>query len=663
MKVKVAGATLNQIPIDWTGNKKRILSAIDLAQKENVSVLCLPELSITGYGCEDVFFNINTHQKSLEILFELLPSTQNLVTVLGLPIMFQGNLFNCVAVVANGQLLGFVPKKNLAREGVHYETRWFKAWPVGHVRQIELHGQTYPIGDLYFDFSGLKLGLEICEEAWTSQRPGYSLAQRGVDLILNPSASHFSFGKLKVRQRFVSDGSRAFNVGYIYSNLVGNEAGRIIYDGGVLIADGGEIIAQGERFTYKEASITSEIIDVDRNRVVRSRTTSQDPDLSEKDNLCIVSHFKIPLLTNSLPKKNSETLVPAWENSKFLKEEEFSRAVALGLFDFLRKSRQNGFVISLSGGIDSSAVTLLCRLSLDFAVQDIGFENLKIQLAHTPYVSQAKDLEDLAKEYITCAYQATENSSLETLEAARAIATEAGATFYEWSVNQVLKNYLDIYESAFKEKLSWDKDDTTLQNIQARVRGPGIWILANVKKALLLSTSNRSEAAVGYATMDGDTCGCISPIGGVDKNFLRQWAQWMKDFGPTGLKPFLSFKDVLSQPPTAELRPPDHQQTDEEDLMPYDILDAIETLAIHEKKSPLECFLSLSNTVSDQKKLKSWVIKFFQLWCRNQWKRERYAPAFHLDNASLDPKTWCRFPIIMSGYQEEIKELENYRAE
>ncbi len=676
MQIKVAGSTLNQIPLDWSGNKKRILEAIRLSEEQDVRVLCLPEMSITGYGCEDVFFNPHIHEKALDTLFELLPFTKNLVTIFGLPMIFQGNLFNCTAVVANGKLLGFVPKKNLAREGVHYEPRWFKAWPAELIRHIEFEKVSYPIGDIHFDFEGLKIGFEICEEAWTAQRPGATLAARGVDIILNPSASHFAFEKIKVRQGFVCEGSRAFNVGYVYSNLLGNEAGRIIFDGGVLIADGGQIVAQGERFSFKDVTLTSAVIDVERNRVVRSRTASQSPELFEKSDLCIEVPFKV---SNALNFKNVLNL-EAWENSKTLKEEEFSRAVSLGLFDFVRKSRQNGFVISLSGGVDSAAATVLCRLALDFASKELGLDGLKKKLSHIPFVGKAESVDQIAKDFITCAYQSTENSSTETLEAARGIAKETGATFHEWNIDPVLESYLKISEDALKEKMNWQKHDTALQNIQARARGPAIWVLANVKNSLLLATSNRSEAAVGYATMDGDTCGGISPIGGIDKNFLRQWSRWMRDFGPIGFKKYSSFERVLSMPPTAELRPLSHNQTDEQDLMPYEVLDQIEKLAIRDKKSPLECYKILSNqsdidlnvnskvnSKSDPKlnaefksKLKIWVIKFFRLWCRNQWKRERYAPAFHLDDESLDPKTWCRFPILMSGFEEELKELEAY---
>jgi len=115
-------------------------------------------------------------------------------------------------------------------------------------------GTTLPIGDIHFDIGGVQIGFEICEDAWVANRPGATLALHGIDLILNPSASHFAFGKLEVRKRFVLEGSRAFGVSYVYSNLLGNEAGRAIYDGGALIASGGKLVAAGPRFSFEDSS-------------------------------------------------------------------------------------------------------------------------------------------------------------------------------------------------------------------------------------------------------------------------------------------------------------------------------------------------------------------------------------------------------------------------
>jgi NAD+ synthase (glutamine-hydrolysing) len=185
-------------------------------------------------------------------------------------------------------------------------------------------------------------------------------------------------------------------------------------------------------------------------------------------------------------------------------------------------------------------------------------------------------------------------------------------------------------------------------------------MLANIRNALLLSTSNRSEAAVGYATMDGDTCGGLSPIAGIDKAFLRRWLVWMEKHGLQGLGKLPALRHVNRLMPTAELRPLDVGQTDEDDLMPYEILDRIERHAIRDRRSPRECLslLRMEFTDMDPDSLAIWVRRFFGLWSRNQWKRERYAPSFHLDDENLDPKTWCRFPILSAGFELELSRLD-----
>jgi NAD+ synthase (glutamine-hydrolysing) len=262
--------------------------------------------------------------------------------------------------------------------------------------------------------------------------------------------------------------------------------------------------------------------------------------------------------------------------------------------------------------------------------------------------------------WLTCVYQATRNSGSVTREAARQVAIALGATFYEFDVDHVVETYKRLVSSALGRPLDWQTDDIALQNVQARARSPSVWLLANVLGALLLSTSNRSEAAVGYATMDGDTSGGLAPIAGIDKAFLLRWLRWAEQVGPHDLAPLPALAHVTSQVPTAELRPPSAQQTDESDLMPYAVLDAIERAAIRDKLSPCETLERLRVAYPDQPEetLGLWVQRFFQLWARNQWKRERYAPSFHLDDENLDPKTWCRFPILSGGFQSELHALQ-----
>jgi NAD+ synthase (glutamine-hydrolysing) len=259
-------------------------------------------------------------------------------------------------------------------------------------------------------------------------------------------------------------------------------------------------------------------------------------------------------------------------------------------------------------------------------------------------------------------YQSTRNSSQVTLSAARTVAEAIGAEFLHFDVDEIVEKYTSMVASAIGRELQWKTDDLALQNIQARVRAPGVWMLANLRNALLLSTSNRSEAAVGYATMDGDTAGGLSPIAGIDKAFIRRWLRWLETTGSEGLGPIPALRVINDQDPTAELRPAAARQTDEADLMPYELLDAIERAAIRDKKSPLEAYMLMRAqfTQYDARQMLAWVERFFRLWCRNQWKRERYAPSFHVDDENLDPKTWCRFPILSGGFELELAELRRY---
>jgi NAD+ synthase (glutamine-hydrolysing) len=656
--IKVAATVLNQTPFDWAHNKQNILEAIGQARSEQVSILCLPELCITGYGCEDMFHSPAVQRMAVRVLHEIVPATDGMVVCVGLPLMHHNGLFNTAALLVNGSIAGFVAKRFLAGEGIHYEPRWFKPWPQGLCGQVEVDGQRYPMGDLYFEIGGVRLGFEICEDAWVAARPGSSLSLKGADMILNPSASHFAFGKLEVRKRFVVEGSRAFGVTYVYANLLGNESGRAIYDGGALIASAGRMVASGPRFSFKDCVVTPAVIDVDHTRMSQARTPSFTPELGEDEACFIKVDFRYPPIQ---PAVKQLVEIP-WEQSPNVKEEEFTRAVSLGLFDYMRKSRSIGFVVSLSGGADSAAIASLVKTMVDIGVAELGLDGFLEKISYVRQDGRIENARDLVRLLLACAYQSTENSSPTTRNAARAVAGAVGAEYYELDVDRLVKDYVSLVSKAIGRELTWKSDDVALQNIQARVRSPGIWLLANLRSALLVATSNRSEAAVGYATMDGDTCGGISPIAGIDKAFLKKWLLWMETDGPLGLAPVSTLSLVNSQAPTAELRPLEQAQTDEKDLMPYPVLDFIERAAIRDKQSPLEVFLLLRIHFGEysQEELCTWVERFFRLWCRNQWKRERYAPSFHLDDANLDPKTWCRFPILSGGFDAELAELRAF---
>ena len=671
--VKVAAGVVNQTPMDWVGNEDNILEAIRRAKSESVSILCLPELCITGYGCEDAFHSPGFNRTAVEFLGRLIPHTNGIVVSAGLPLMYAGGLFNVAALLVDGNLIGFVAKQHLAGDGIHYEPRWFKAWPEGIQGEIELtlpnglepQARSYPIGDILFNVGGIKIGFEICEDAWVGSRPGASLAARGADIILNPSASHFAFGKHKVRRRFVIEGSRAFHLSYVYANHVGNESGRAIFDGDSMIASGGELVAVGERLSFAPVYLTTATVDVDSTRMSRARSSSFEPDVDGDESDVISCGFSFP----SAEVQRHEVVRSAWESSPNIKCEEFTRAVSLALFDYMRKSRSRGFVLSLSGGADSAACATLIWTMYSLAVQELGIQNTLdrsgrwlVGAVDAGLVGDGLDaqIRKLVQSSLTTAYQATRNSGDVTRNAARQVAEAVGATHYELDVDALVQGYQTLIGEALGLQLNWQEHDIALQNIQARVRAPSIWMLANLNNALLISTSNRSEAAVGYATMDGDTSGGISPIAGIDKAFLREWLRWMEKDGPDGVGHLPALQSINEQQPTAELRPQESGQTDEDDLMPYQVLDFIEDMAIRDKRTPMEVLAQLAAHFPDypREQLLLWTKRFFRLWSRNQWKRERYAPSFHLDDKNLDPKTWCRFPILSGGFEFELSQLE-----
>lgn len=610
--VKIAGATVNQTPIDWSNNTLHIIQAIEEARKQKVRILCFPELSITGYGCEDLFLTEWVAERAWKELLVIREKCEDITVAVGLPFRMGRTNYNAVAVISNREILGITFKQNLARDGVHYEPRWFDEGMPGEIFDIEKDGERFQAGDIIYNVEDIRFGFEICEDAWRKKnRPGYRLAERGVDLILNPSASHYAMGKSKLREKeVVIEGSQKFNCVYLFVNLLGNESGRMIYDGDIIAGQQGRILAVNRRLVFADFRLMA--CDVDPKNPSNSQVIPPDD------------------FTNI--------------------NEELTQAVSLALFDYLRKSRSKGYVVSLSGGADSSICALFVAEMVKRGISALGARRFCEALFLDATDADA-DWKTVVGKLLACAYQGTKNSSEDTRAAARLLARSIGAEFHEWTIDEAVETYSSTIENAIGRKLSWQADDITLQNIQARARSPIIWMLANIRRAVLLTTSNRSEGDVGYATMDGDTSGSLSPIAGLSKVFILQWLKWAE----TALDhPGLAAVNQLQ--PTAELRPPENKQTDEDDLMPYPVLARIERLAIYERKSPREVFETMSAD-HDPELLKIYVRKFFTLWTRNQWKRERLAPAFHLDDFNVDPRSWCRFPILSSGFADELQNL------
>ena len=665
---RLAGASLNLTPMDWSGNQRIIRAALRFASEKEIDIFCLPELCVSGYGCEDMFLSPGVRQTAEEVAADLLPCTQGMITTLGVPLEFDGDVYNAVLVAVDGKIAGIVPKQFLAGDGIHYEPRWFKPWKAGRVESAHYAGSECPLGDLVFRASDVTWGVEICRDAWVANRPGRRLVARGAQLILNPSASHFAFGKQQIRERLVMEAVTQWGVHYAFVNLLGNEAGRAIYDGDVMLADPRGVRVRSPRFSFADFAFASMPCDISQQSKSVDNIPAEDLRGETIDTgfrlRGAIAEDESTVITGNVCEGDSVQLssemppgFPECENKQGLerKREEFSRAVPLALYDYMRKSRSQSAVLSLSGGADSSATAVLLWLATELGSRELGEGEVIARLSPS-HSDPSLDRDAWFRQVLLCVYQSTRNSGEVTRSAAEEVARELGATFLQWSVDEHVEAYVKTVESAIGRELTWENDDIALQNIQARARAPGVWMLANIRQALLLTTSNRSEAAVGYATMDGDTCGGLAPIAGIDKAFLREWLIWMQQQGPSGLSPLHFLRVVNAQAPTAELRPSTTGQTDEADLMPYQVLDAIQRCAIRDKLMPLAVYERVSELFPEatREEMIGWVERFFRLWCRNQWKRERYAPSFHLDDQNLDPRSWCRFPILSGGYEREL---------
>ncbi|MBX6316641.1 MAG: NAD+ synthetase, partial [Isosphaeraceae bacterium] len=268
----VAVASVNQTVGDWEGNERRIRAVIAAARERGAKLLLLPEMCVSGYSLGDRLLRVGTIERSWARMMALADAAPEMAVAVGLPILFEGVLYNAMALLAGGRLVGLVAKLNLATGDVEYENRYFSPWPLG--RRVEYRGPdgtTIPLGTQMFELPGLgTIAFEICEDAWKGIRPGSTYALAGAEILLNPSASWFTIGKHQARRRMVRQISREDHCVYLYSSLLGCDATRLIFDGSLFIAVNGRIEAEGRRFVFtRDWDLIECVVDLGELRHIR----------------------------------------------------------------------------------------------------------------------------------------------------------------------------------------------------------------------------------------------------------------------------------------------------------------------------------------------------------------------------------------------------------
>ncbi|KAI1232782.1 hypothetical protein IHE44_0006623 [Lamprotornis superbus] len=611
--VTVATCALNQWALDFEGNLERIFRSIDIAKSKGARYRLGPELEICGYGCSDHYYESDTLLHSFQVLEKLLesPATQDIICDVGMPILHRNVRYNCRVIFLNKKILLIRPKISLANAGNYRELRWFTPWSKArHVEEYflpriiqEVTGQeTVPFGDAVLATKDTCLGAEICEELWAPNSPHIEMGLDGVEIFTNSSGSHHVLRKAHTRVDLVNSATAKNGGIYILANQKGCDGDRLYYDGCAMISMNGETVAQGCQFSLDD--VASKVNPYPRVKV--------DFALSCPDDVAVPTCMPIQ-----------------WRHHS--PEEEISLGPACWLWDYLRRSKQAGFLLPLSGGIDSSAtaciVYSMCNqvcLAVKNGNADVLADARRIVNDET-YIPE--DPREFCKRVFTTCYMASENSSQDTCNRAKLLAEQIGSYHISLNIDAAVKAVVGIFSVVtgrtprFSVYGGSSRESLALQNVQV---------------------------LRGYLTKYDCSSADINPIGGISKTDLKNFIQYcLENFQLTALR------SIMSAPPTAELEPlVDGQvaQTDEADMgMTYAELSIYGKLRKIAKAGPYSMFCKLINMwkeICTPRQVASKVKHFFRMYSVNRHKMTTLTPSYHAENYSPDDNRFDLRPFL-----------------
>ncbi|WP_353685924.1 NAD+ synthase [Thermodesulfovibrio sp. 3462-1] len=560
--LRLALCQINLVVGDIEGNLEKILSYIDKAVTKQAEIIVFPELAITGYNPEDLLFYPAFIKKAEEALNEIIKNVKDFIVIAGLPVK-KDDLYNSAAIIANQSLIDVYHKIYLPNYSVFDEMRYFKP------------GSRIPV----YEYDGVFFAVNICEDIFHPSLPGLIQVANSAELIINISASPFYAGKYQKKTRMLT--TRAYDMGvYVcYLNMVGGQD-EIVFDGrSLIISPSGDIMAMGKAF--EEDLI---IADLDIEEVTRTRL--REPKIRWE--ICFGDReiIKIPLKRKAKSKVVLSRKESAYEMTE---EEEIFKALTTGLRDYVNKNGFKKVCLGLSGGIDSSFVALI-------AVEALGRDRVIGVFMPSRYTS---------KESRQDVYELVKNLGIELIEV---------------SIDELFEEYLKSLSDTFKDL----PQDVTEENIQSRIRGNILMAVSNKFGWLVITTGNKSELSVGYATLYGDMAGGYAVIKDVYKTQVYRVARWAS----RGRIP----ERVFKKPPSAELKP---GQIDQDTLPPYEVLDRILYLHIEKCMGQQE--------IIEKDFDRDTVKKVLQMVKRAEFKRRQAPLGIKVSPVCLG-KDW-RFPI------------------
>ncbi len=569
--LRIGMAQINSIVGDLEFNRDKIVHFIKEAANSGADIVAFPELAVTGYPPEDLLLKPGFIEDNCHILKDIAQETSNkdIVSIIGF-VDKEDDIYNAAAVIYKGKIYGVYHKIYLPNYGVFDEKRYFKS------------GRDYPI----FIIRNIPVGINICEDIWYPEGPSLTQAMGGAKVIININSSPYHAGKWKFRERMVSTRASDNAVFIAYINMVGGQD-ELVFDGHSMLFDPfGELMIRGKQFEEDLiiGDLDLRLVDIARLHDPRIRAKILSPEVLEEVNIIHISSDKP---SKKRPPIHREAVIPLDQSG------EIYKALCLGTRDYVHKNGFKGVVIALSGGIDSSLVAAI-------AVDSLGSDN------------------------VTGVFMPSQFTSKESVEDVEELTKNLGIRLITIPIRDIFDSYLDALSREFAGLVR----DVTEENIQARIRGNIIMALSNKFGWLVLTTGNKSEMSVGYATLYGDMAGGFAVIKDVPKTMVYELARYRNGLEEKALIP----DRVLIKPPSAELRP---DQKDTDTLPPYEILDPI-----------LRAYVEQDRSFADIVAMgfpEDMVRKTIRMVDRSEYKRRQAPPGIKITPRAFG-KDW-RLPI------------------
>ncbi|KYJ86994.1 NAD(+) synthase [Sulfurovum riftiae] len=626
---RVAAAVNKTTVANPQKNAEEILSLIQEAQEKEVSVVVFPELTLTGYTASDLFLNqtlLAAQNGSLEYILNNIKSVDTIV-ILGIALLEADRLYNCAAVIQNGEILGLIPKSYLPNNKEFYEKRQFVSGRDIVRTTTELLGKEVPFGvDLLFtDKKEMTFGVEICEDLWAVTPPSNHMASNGANLLFNLSASNELIGKHEYREELVRTQSARCMAAYVYASAgVGESTTDTVYGGHALIAEYGATIAENERFSLENSLITADV-DLERLRWLRINESSYSDGRRKKTR--VITLGALPQISELQKEITPAPFVPSAYADKKERCDEIVHIQAHGLIKRMRHARIEKALIGISGGLDST----LALLSTHRAFEMMGWESRNIVAVTMPGFGTTSR---------------TKSNAVKLCEA-------LGVTLKEVDITEISRKEFEAIEHD-PEELS-----VTYENVQARARTSILMNMANKEGGLVVGTGDLSEIALGWSTYNGDHMSMYALNSGIPKTLIKYVIEYYKS--NEAIAEIID--DILDTPISPELLP--HRddeivQETESIVGPYELHDFFLYHFIKYGAKPSKIrFLALKafDIKYDEETVTKWLKVFLKRFFTQQFKRSCMPDGPKVGTISLSPRADWKMPSD-ADMQAWIDELE-----